>query len=63
MSCFLQSGTDVRAIQLLLGHCSLATTAPYLRIANTKACSTKSRLDLLPKAFGAELNPTLAQHL
>jgi integrase/recombinase XerD len=48
----LESGTDVRTIQLLLGHCSLATTATYLRIANTKVCSTKSPLDLLPKTLG-----------
>jgi integrase/recombinase XerD len=59
----LESGTDVRTIQLLLGHCSLATTATYLRIANTKVCSTKSPLDLLPKTGGAELNPTLARYL
>src|SRR5271165_5034311 len=56
----LEAGTDVHTIQLLLGHCSLATTATYLRIPNTKVCSTKSPLDLLPKALGAELNPTLA---
>ena len=59
----LESGTDVRTIQLLLGHCSLATTATYLRIANTKVCSTKSPLDLLPKTLSAKLNPTLARYL
>ena len=56
-------GPDVRTIQLLLGHCSLATTATYLRIAKTKVCSTKSPLDLLPKTLGAELNPALARYL
>ena len=43
----LESGTDIRTIQLLLGHRSLATTAQYLRIATSKVCSTSSPLDLL----------------
>jgi integrase/recombinase XerD len=44
----LETGTDIRTIQLLLGHRSLATTARYLRIATTKVCATSSPLDLLP---------------
>ena len=44
----LESGTDVRTIQLLLGHRSLATTAQYLRIATSKVCATTSPLELLP---------------
>ena len=54
----LESGTDVRTIQLLLGHRNLATTATYLRIATSKVCSTKSPLDLLPKTLSAKLNLT-----
>jgi site-specific recombinase XerD len=43
----LEAGTDVRRIQLLLGHRSLATTARYLRLATTTVCATTSPLDLL----------------
>jgi site-specific recombinase XerD len=45
----LESGADIRTIQLLLGHGDLATTARYLRISTTKVCSTTSPLDLLPR--------------
>lgn len=43
----LESGTDLRTIQLLLGHSNLATTSKYLRIATSKVCATASPLDAL----------------
>jgi site-specific recombinase XerD len=57
----LESGTDVRSIQLLLGHRSLATTARYLRIATSKVCSTSSPLDLLPRPVCADPKPATPQ--
>ena len=50
----LENGTDVRTIQLLMGHRSLSTTATYLRIAVTKVCSATSPLDLLPRPVDAK---------
>jgi site-specific recombinase XerD len=44
----LEAGTDIRKIQLLLGHRSLSTTARYLRLATTTVCAITSPLDLLP---------------
>ena len=58
----LESGTDVRTIQLLLGHRSLATTARYLRIATCKVCATSSPLDLLPYPVPAENTPAPPRH-
>jgi integrase/recombinase XerD len=58
----LESGTDVRTIQLLLGHRSLATTARYLRIATNKVCSASSPLDLLPHPVCADSKPAAPQY-
>jgi len=46
----LESGADLRTIQLLLGHRSLNTTSRYLRIATSKVCATASPLEALHTA-------------
>ena len=43
----LEAGTDLRTIQLLLGHRNLSTTAKYLLIAASKVCATASPLESL----------------
>ncbi len=58
----LEVGTDIRTIQLLLGHRSLSTTAQYLRIATNKICAATSPLELLPRPLPKVAPPPGPEH-
>ena len=58
----LEAGTDVRKIQLLMGHRSLATTARYLKVATTTVCATTSPFELLPRPEPTPPPPTPPAH-
>ncbi|MGZ5154659.1 MAG: tyrosine-type recombinase/integrase [Burkholderiales bacterium] len=58
----LENGTNVRTIQLLMGHRSLATTARYLKIARSTVCATTSPFDLLSHIDPPQAPPPAPAH-
>ncbi len=49
----LEAGTDIRVIQVLLGHRSLRTTARYVLVSRAHVGTVQSPLDALPSAPSA----------
>jgi integrase/recombinase XerD len=51
----LETGTDLRVIQILLGHASIRSTVRYTHVSQRHTASVKSPLDLLGTPAGAVL--------
>jgi site-specific recombinase XerD len=54
----LDAGTDLRTIQVLLGHRNLKTTAIYLHVSQAKIAAAASPLDLLYAQPQQQPSPT-----
>ena len=59
----METGTDLRKIQFLLGHRSLATTARYLYLTTTTVCAVTNPLDLYCLTPSWIPNPTTSNLL
>ena len=50
----LEAGTDLRTLQMVMGHSSLKTTSLYLHVSTEKIRSAKTPIDLLPDIDATE---------
>ncbi|MGW8181261.1 MAG: tyrosine-type recombinase/integrase, partial [bacterium] len=51
----LETGSNIRTIQVLLGHGSIRTTERYVKVSKAHVARVKSPLDLLGTKEGAAL--------
>lgn len=51
----LESGADIRTVQVVLGHASIRTTARYMHVSTRHVAATKSPLDLIGTPAGEVL--------
>ena len=58
----LEAGSDLRSIQLLLGHRNIKTTSHYLQLAPSKVCATVSPLDRFSDLIPSLPRPAPDQH-
>ena len=50
----LEAGTDLRTLQLVMGHQSLSTTSLYLHVSTEKLRAAKTPIDLIPDINATE---------